>query len=113
MAAMSTALTQRSDAADTREWQLPTHTLAVPFLVRQRRTTAKTLTGRATDGLSFLRGGADTAGVALASPLTATINLIRQANVSSTDSAAALAIFREVVASDNFAAMWNSQTYLA
>lgn len=113
MANMTTSLTQRSDAADTREWAAPTHTLAVPFLVRQKRSTPKTLIGRAVDTISVLRGGVDTVGAALNSPLTASLTVNRQANMAATDSAAALALLREIVASDNFTALWNSQAYVA
>lgn len=113
MANMTTSLTQRSDAENQREWAAPTHTLASPFTIRQRRTVAKQVTQRATDSISVLRGGLDTSGLALQTPLTAMVTLTRQANMASTDSAAALALFREIIASDNFTALWNSQGYIA
>lgn len=112
MANMTTSLVQRSDAADAREWQAPTHTLTVPFMVRQKRTSPKTLTGRASDSLSVLRGGVDNTGVALSTPLTLQLNVSRQANMAAADIAAAVALFREVVASANFDALISGQSYL-
>lgn len=113
MANMTTLLTQRSDTADQREWAAPSHSLAAPFLIRQKRAVAKTLTGRATDTISVLKGGVDNVGAPLAIPLSVSINISRQANMASSDAAAALALFREIVASDNFGVAWNTQGYIA
>lgn len=112
MAEMTTVLVQRSDSADAREFQAPSHSLTTPFTVRQKRVAPKTLTGRATDNVSILRGGVDNTGVALSIPLTMQLGISRQANMSETDLAAAIALFRELVASTNFDAIVRGQSYI-
>lgn len=112
MAEMTTVLTQRSDATDVREFQAPSHTLTVPFLVRQKRAAPKTLTGRASDSLHILRGGVDSSGVALSFPLTITVSITRQANTAEAEMAAIESLLREVVASAAFGRMLRAQTYI-
>lgn len=112
MSAMSTTLSQRSDAANAREWTAPTHTLSVPFIIKQKRTAPPGSTGRATDLVTVIRGGNDVGGLPVVMPVQIRIEVTRQANMASADVAAAIALAREIVASTNFDALVSGQSYL-
>jgi len=112
MTAMTTVLTQRSDAANVREWTSPGHTLAEQFVVRQKRTVASTASGRATDLITLIRGGVDVSGSPLQQPIMIRVEVTRQANSAPAAVAQALALAREVVASSNFDAVVSGQTYI-
>lgn len=112
MANMTTVMAQRSDSTNAREYTAPTHTLAAPFIVKQSRKTPPTSVGRATDTLSIIRGGVDLAGAPLVVPTTIRVEVTRQANTHGDVTAAAKALLREIVASDNFNALVDGQAYL-
>jgi len=112
MAAMATTLAQRSDAANSREFTAPTHTLAVPFIVKQKRTTPATSAGRATDLVTVIRGGNDVGGLPVVMPVQVRIEVTRQANMAVADVAACIALAREIVASTNFDALVSGQAYI-
>lgn len=112
MATMTTVMAQRSDSANAREFTAPTHTLAAPFIVKQNRKTPPTSVGRATDSISIIRGGVDLAGVPLVVPTTIRVEVTRQANTHGDVVAAAKALLREIIASENFDAMVAGQAYL-
>lgn len=112
MPEMATVLVQRSDAANSREWATPTHTLASPFVVKQRRVTPATPTARATDHVQITKGGLDSSGITTVIPAILRIEFTRQANLSASDISAILVLAREILSSSNYDAVAAGQSYL-
>lgn len=110
---IATVLTQRNDSTDKREWTLPGHTLAKPAILKQSRVTPSTTTGRASDDIRLITGTVDSAGVANSVPLMFVVTVTRQASMVATEAATPIAQLRDIVNSDNFAAVVAGQAYLA
>lgn len=112
MSSMTTSLTQRSDAVNTREWTAPGHSLAVPYLVKQKRVPPANVTSRATDVLTLIKGGVDGNGEATLVPITVRVDVTRQANMADASTDAVVDLLRDIVNSDNFVALVRGQGYL-
>lgn len=110
---ITTVLTQRNDSLDKREWTLPGHTVAKPALLKQSRVSPTTPTGRASDDIRLICGTVDSAGVANTVPLMFVVTVTRQATMVATEASTPLAQLRDIVNSDNFAAVVSGQAYLA
>lgn len=112
MAAMSTALTEFSDKENSRTFFYTGHTVMKPKLVLQRR---KVPTGKeviAEDVITVLNGTEDAAGDYLEPRVTFSATLRRPKDGIASDVTAALAVFRDIVAGDEFTAMVTTQQYL-
>lgn len=114
MAAMSTALTQFATNGDSRTWTTSGHTVSKPKLVIQkRRVPAGNQTVQETN-ISVVQAALAPDGTVLPSKVTfaATIRYPIDIKSGETTVADTLAIFRDMVAGDEFAATVTSQNFL-
>lgn len=112
MAAMTTALQEFSDKENSRTWTYTGHTATKPKLVLQKRKAA---TGNATvieDTITVLAATVDALGNVLPQKITFEVTIRRPILGVSADVTAAQAIFRDVVAGDEFATVVTGQSYL-
>jgi hypothetical protein len=112
MAAMTTALTEFADNGNSRTYTYTGHDATDPHLVLQRRKVATGLTSVIEDTVSVLSGSEDAAGDILASLVLFTATVKRPVNGIAGDVTAALAIFRDVIAGDEFANTVTTQEWL-
>lgn len=113
MAVMTTALTEFQDKGNERTYTAPGHTLALPRLVLQRRKIAAGTPGSvAEDQISVLHGTTDALDVPLRARDLLTATIRRPYDGQADDLTAALALFREIVASDNFTLMVGTQGWI-
>jgi hypothetical protein len=112
MAAMSTSLTEFSDNGNSRTYSLPLHTVLKPQLVLEKRKVPSGSQTVAEDTITVLTATEDSAGVKLAQRVSFTVTIRRPINGLQTDIDAALVIFRDIIAGDEFTNTVNSQEYL-
>jgi hypothetical protein len=112
MASFSTAITEFSDQENRRTYMVDGHTVQAPRLVIQKRTVPKQTTAVGESQLLVVYGTTDADGNPLASKVTFTAAIRYPANGQAADVTAALAVFRDFVASDEFTNMTNSQKYV-
>lgn len=112
MAAMTTALTEFRDSGDSRTYTYTGHTAVEPRLVIQRRKVATTATGVMEDTIQVLSSTEDSNGDLLSSKVLFEAKVRRPANGIAGDLTAALAIFRDIVAGDEFTNTVNTQEWL-
>lgn len=112
MAAMTTALTGFSSNGNSKTYTYTGHTAAEPRLVIQKRRVATSGTSVLEDNLSVISSTEDAAGVLLASKIGFSANVRRPVNGIAGDVTAALATFRDLVASDEFAQMVTTQNWV-
>lgn len=112
MAAMTTALTEFSDSANSRTYVLSTHTAEKPHLVIQKRKVAASATGVSEDVIQTLRATEDAAGNVLSSKVLIETRIRRPVNGDAADVTAALATHRDIIAGDEFTATVSGQVYL-
>lgn len=112
MAAMVTTLNEFSDTGNSRTFSLAAHSVAEPRLVIQKRTVPATVDSVAEDSVKVVYGTSDIAGVALSSKVTFEISFRRPVKGDTADVASALALLREIVASDNYSSVVSSQQWL-
>jgi len=99
VAAMTTVLEARSPGA---EYTAPSHTISKPVLVLQSRKTPSANGVIAEDVVSVLHGTVDSNGDALPQKVLFSATVRRPYTGATADRDAALTLFREIVASDNF-----------
>jgi hypothetical protein len=112
MAAFATTITEFSDKENNRTYMVSGHTVQEPRLLIQKRKVPTTSTGAAESHLMVVYGTTDAEGLPLASKVVFDAGVRYPANGQSDDVTAALAVFRDFVASDEFAAMVTSQAYV-
>lgn len=112
MATMSTVLTEFSDRENVRTYIFTGHTVQTPRLVIQKRKIPINGSASAESTLSVVYGTKDASGLPLDSKVAFGANVRYPANGVAADVAAALAVFRDLVNSDEFASLVNSQKYL-
>lgn len=112
MPVITTALTEFSDKENARTYTVSGHTVAKPRLLIQKRSVASSVGGVSQDTLSVVYGTVDGAGIPLNSKVVFEVNIRRPQAALAADVDAAKALFREVVASDEFAAVVASQNYV-
>lgn len=113
MAGMVTALVEFSDRENARTYTLATHTVQNPRVVVQKRSVAKTSEGVSESSILVSYGTVDSSGNPLASKVNMSAVIRYPVNGNAADVTAALAVFRDIVASDEFTSMVNSQNYVA
>lgn len=113
MAVMTTALTEFRDLGDSRTFTYPGHLAAEPRLVIQRRKVAAGATSVIEDTVQVVSSTEDAAGELLSSKVLFEVKVRRPVNGITADVTAALAIIRDIVASDEFTAMVNTQEWLS
>jgi hypothetical protein len=112
MAGMTTTLTVFSNTANSRTYTAPAHTVTKPQIVVQRRRVPQNSVGLAHNELNVSFGAVDSDGEPLDRKWFFGATVRGPANGDVTDQNSALALFREMVASDEFAAMISTQNYI-
>lgn len=112
MAAFATTITEFSDKENNRTFMVSGHTVQAPRLVIQKRKVPTTSSGVAESHLMVVYGTSDAESLPLASKVVFDAGVRYPADGQSSDVTAALAVFRDFVASDEFTAMVNSQAYV-
>lgn len=111
MANMTTSLVEFSDIGNTRTSTAPSHTVAAPRLVIQTRKLPSGVDGVASTSIRVVFGTSNSVG-----PIASRISfegIVRTpVDGSAADVASALALFREIIASDNFGSVVNTQNWL-
>lgn len=113
MAAMSTVLTEFSDLGNSRTYTTPAHTALEPRLLIQKRKVAVNGTSVIEDTCSVISSTEDADGVILDSKVLFEAKVRRPINGLAADVTAALVIFRDMIASDNFTNTVNTQEWLS
>lgn len=113
MAAMSTALTEFSDSGNSRTYTTSGHTFGKPKLVLQRRRVPVGSQVVAEDTISVVHATEDADGNILPQKVSLTVTLRRPINGLSTDVDAALVIFRDIIAGDEFGNTVDTSEYLS
>lgn len=113
MAAMTTALTEFRDLGDSRTYTYTGHTSAEPKLVIQRRTVAVGASGVQESIVQVVSSTEDSTGAILSSKVMFEAKVRYPVNGISADVTAALAIFRDIVAGDEFTNTVSTQEWLA
>lgn len=102
MAAMTTALTEFANNGNSITYTYTGHTASEPRLVIQKRKVASGSTSVIEDTISVVSSTEDSVGELLASKVSFEVKVRRPLNGIAGDVTAALAIFRDVVAGDEF-----------
>jgi len=113
MAAMTTSLTEFADNGNSRTYTYTGHTSSEPRLVIERRKVAAGATSVIEDTVSVLSSTEDAAGELLSSKVLFEAKVRRPVNGIAADVTAALAIFRDIVAGDEFTNTVNTQEWLS
>lgn len=112
MAAMTTALTEFANNGNSRTYTYTGHIASEPRLVIERRKVATGATSVIEDTVQVLSSTEDAAGDLLSSKVLFEAKLRRPVDGIAADVTAALAIFRDIVASDEFTNTVNTQEWL-
>lgn len=113
MAAMTTALTEFSNNGNSRTYiQTATHTALKPKLVIQKRKIPQGSQVLLEDTINVVHATTDAAGVVIPRRASIMITVRRPTDGTAADMTACLAIARDIVASDNFTSMVNTQAFL-
>ena len=113
MAAMTTALTEFSDNGNSRTYTYTGHTASEPRLVLQKRRVPSGDQSIVEDTITVLSSTEDAAGDLLNQKVNFTVTVRRPISGIAADVTAALAIFRDVIAGDEFTNTVNTQEYLS
>jgi hypothetical protein len=113
MAAMTTVLEEFSDKENSRTFALSGHTVQAPQLVIQKRKVAATSTASQESVITVIYGTSDSAGDPLQSKVAISSTVRYPVNGDAADVSAALVVFRDIIASDEFTDLVNSQKYVA
>lgn len=112
MAAFTTVITEHNDSENRRVYAITGHTASMPKLLIQKRKEPTATNKVASDTLMVVYGDEDASAVPIENKCVLEAVIRRSIEGSSTISAAALAVFRDFVASDQFAAIVSGQTYV-
>lgn len=112
MAAMSTALTEFADNGNSRTYTQAAHTVLAPLLVLQKRVVPTGNQVIAEDTITVLSHTEDADGVTLPQRVTFSVTVRRPITGDAADVTAMLAVFRDVVAGDEFANTVSTQEFL-
>lgn len=112
MAVFAMLISEFSDKENSRTYMVSGHTVQEPRLLIQKRKVPSTATGVSESLLTVVYGTTDADGLPLASKVAFAASVRYPANGQSGDVTAALAVFRDFVASDEFTAMVTSQAYV-
>lgn len=113
MAAMTTALTEFSDNGNSRTYTYTGHTATEPRLVIQSRKIAAGSTSVLEDTVKIVSSTEDSAGEILSNKVLFEAKLRRPADGLAADVTAALAIFRDVIAGDEYTNTVSTQEWLS
>lgn len=115
MAGMTTVLTEFSDKENSRTYTLAAHTAVRPRLVIQKRRVPSGSTGSAESIVSVIYATVDEDGLPINSKVAFECSVRFPVNIGSTetDITDALAVFRDIVAGDEFANTVSTQEWLS
>jgi len=112
MAAQTTALTEFSDNGNSRTYVTSTHTTAKPRLVVQKRKVPVGNQTVAEVSIDVVHASADGDGVVLPQKVAFSAVFRQPLAADAVDVAAALVIFRDIIAGDEFANAVSTQEFL-
>lgn len=112
MAIIATNLVDYSDNGNVRTYAAPGHTVNLTRLVQQRRKIPSTPQASAESSIRVVYGTSDANNVPLAAKYSFDVVGKGPVNGNASDQAAALALLREIVNSDEFAAAIASQLWI-
>lgn len=112
MASFATTISEFSDKENSRTYMVSGHTVSAPKLVIQKKRPPATTESNAESELMVVYGTSDAAGNPLSKKVVFTMSVRYPANGDAADVTAALAVFRDFVASDEVTAMVTSQAYV-
>lgn len=112
MAGMSTVLIEFSDMGNSRTYTQASHTALAPLLVLQKRKVPSGNQRIAEDTITVLSHTEDADGITLPERVTFTATVRRPINGDAADVTAMLAVFRDIVAGDEFANTVSTQEWL-
>lgn len=110
---MSTVLTQYSDNGNTRTYTYTGHTALDPHIVIQKRKVASGAASVIEDIITVLSGTEDVDGRPLQSRVTFQATIRRPVSGQAADVTAVMAVFRDIIAGDQFATTVNTQNWLS
>lgn len=113
MAAMTTALTEYTDNGNTRVYTYTGHTATEPRLVIQMRKDPSAVGAVLEDTVKVVSSTEDANGELLQSRVTMEAKVRRPNNGIAADVTAILAIFRDIIAGDEFTNTVNTQERLS
>jgi hypothetical protein len=113
MAQMSTLVKEFADKGNIREYTYTGHTAQKPKMVLQSRVVATGGQKILEDKVSVLSGTEDAEGLPLATRVLFTATIRRPVDGVSADVTAALAVFRDIIAGDEFANTVSTQEWLS
>jgi hypothetical protein len=112
MAAMSTVLTEFADSGNSRTYTQAAHTVEKPLLVLQKRKVPSGASVVAEDTITVLSATEDSDGAILAPRVTFAAIIRRPITGDAADVTSMLAVFRDIVAGDEFANSVSTQEWL-
>lgn len=112
MASMSTVLTEFADYGNSRTYTQATHSAAEPKLVLQKRKVPSGNQTMIEDSIQVLASTEDSDGAILSPRVTFTVTVRRPIDGIEGDVTAMLAVFRDIVAGDEFANTVSTQEWL-
>lgn len=112
MAAMTTVLTEFSDSGNSRTYSLANHSVTAPEIVVQKRRVPTGNQVVAEDSVDIVFATTDADSVALSQRVSFKVTVKRPITGQSTDVDDALAVFRDIIAGDEFGNTVNTQEYL-
>lgn len=102
MAAMSTTLTEFADNGNSRTYTQAAHTVLAPKLVLQKRRVPTGNQTIAEDVITVLHATTDANGAVIPQRVTFTSTFRRPIDGDADDVTAALAVYRDIIAGDEF-----------
>jgi hypothetical protein len=112
MASFSTVIKSYSESENVRSYSIAGHTVQKPRILKQKRRAPTSPTASAESELQVQYGTVDIVGSPLPGKIVFTANVRYPLDGLAADVTAALAVFRDFVASDQFTDMVNSQNYV-
>lgn len=112
MAGMATVLTEFADNGNSRTYTQASHAVETPLLVLQKRKVPAGSAIVAEDTITVLSHTEDSDGVTLPQRVTFTATIRRPVGGDAADVTAMLAVFRDIVAGDEFANTVSTQEWL-
>jgi hypothetical protein len=112
MAAMSTALTVFSDKENSRTYTLSDHTAVKPHIVIQTRKLGSGTDGVAESNIQVTYATTDANGLVITPKDSMSVKVRTALQGSSADVTAMLAVFRDIIAGDEFGNAVTTQEYL-
>jgi len=113
MAAMTTALTEFSDKENSRTYTVSGHTISKPRLVIQKRKVPSGAQTVSEVSIDVIYGTVDADGAALSNKYSFSVISKGPINGTTADRDAALVVFRDVIAGDEFGTAVSGQLYLS